>query len=78
MQHSCVHYVVWHRPDETRLCSTLLMASHPESCLFRLIINNTIFCLIKTALVQSLTVAEIINGKIEIFSKHQRIVLNIY
>jgi hypothetical protein len=38
------------RPDDTRLCSTLLMASPPESCLFRLIINNLIFCLIKTAI----------------------------
>jgi hypothetical protein len=37
------------RPDETRLYSPLLMVSHPESCLFRLIINNMIFCLIETA-----------------------------
>jgi hypothetical protein len=42
IQNSCVHYVVWRRPDETRLYSTLLMVSHPESCLFRLIINNMI------------------------------------
>jgi hypothetical protein len=32
--------IVWRRPDET-----LLMASHPESCSFRLIINNrTVRC----------------------------------
>jgi hypothetical protein len=50
IQNSCVHYVVWRRPDETRLYSTLLMVSHPENCLFRLIINNMIFCLIETAI----------------------------
>jgi hypothetical protein len=49
IQNSCVHYVVWRRPDETRLYSTLLMASHPENCLFCLIINM-IFCLIETAI----------------------------
>jgi hypothetical protein len=43
-----VHYVVWRRPDETRHYSPLLIVSHPESCLFRLIINNMIFCLIET------------------------------
>jgi hypothetical protein len=42
--------MVWRRPDETRLYSTLLMVSHPESCLFLLIINNMIFCLIDTAI----------------------------
>jgi hypothetical protein len=35
-----MRYVVWRRPDETRLYSTLLMVSHPENCLFCLIINN--------------------------------------
>jgi hypothetical protein len=45
-----VHYVVWRRPDETRLYSTLLIVSHPENCLFRLIINNMIFCLIETTI----------------------------
>jgi hypothetical protein len=45
-----MHYVVWRRPDETRLYSTLLMVSHPENSLFCLIINNMIFCLIKTAI----------------------------
>jgi hypothetical protein len=44
-----VNYVVWRRPDEKRLYSTI-MVSHPESCLFRLIINNMIFCLIETAI----------------------------
>jgi hypothetical protein len=50
IQYSCVHYVVWRRPDETRLYSTLLMVSHPENGLFRLIINSMIFCLIETAI----------------------------
>jgi hypothetical protein len=50
IQNSCVHYVVWRRPDETRLYSTLLMVSHPESCLFRLIINNMIICLIEAVI----------------------------
>jgi hypothetical protein len=45
-----MHYVVWRRPDETRLYSTLLMVPHPENWLFRLIINNMIFCLIETAI----------------------------
>jgi hypothetical protein len=32
------------------LMHSTIMVSHPESCLFRLIINNMIFCLIETAI----------------------------
>jgi hypothetical protein len=35
--------LVWRRPDEIRLCSTLLMAFHSESWLFRLVIICSTF-----------------------------------
>jgi hypothetical protein len=41
-----MYYVVWRRPDETRLyCYWYLI-----HWLLRLIINNMIFCLIETAI----------------------------
>jgi hypothetical protein len=67
-----VHYVVWRRPDETRLFSTLLMVSHPENCLFPLIINNMIFCLIETAVNKKETHQSILSPKMP----HHTLTLN--